>query len=77
MSEFDLQSYKTGKWVGEIIGAVKHGVRSLSATWPKDALPEDREALETWAKMAGLRATFDDNGVTVDEPSPPVLKLVQ
>jgi hypothetical protein len=74
---FDERSYKSGRWVGEIIGALKHGAKSLAATWPDDALPEDRAAVEQWARIAGLRATFDDKGLLVDEPSPPNLKVVQ
>lgn len=76
-STFDERSYRDGVWVGQIIGAVSAGARSISSTWPRCALPEHREALEFWAKMNGLEARFDDHGVTIVERQPPKFEVVK
>jgi hypothetical protein len=77
MSEFHEDSYRTGVWVGQIIGAIANGCRSMSGTWPKDALPESQEALEKWADIQGLSISFDGRFVTIEERQPPKLELVQ
>lgn len=77
MSKFHGPSYRTGIWVGQMLGALKQGCRSMTGTWPSDALPEHRKEIEQWAEFAGLSVKFDDRFVTVEEHQPPKLEVVK
>ena len=68
MSTFDETSYRTGVFVGNIIGSLMNGCRSMAGTWPQDALPEHKEQVEQIANMMGLVAVFDGRSLTVSEP---------
>lgn len=77
MSDFHEPSYKTGVWVGRIIGAISQGCRSMCGTWPVDALPEDRESVETFAAIYGLTARFEGGDLYIEERQPPKLEVVK
>lgn len=77
MSEFHEQSYQTGKWVGKILGSLMAGSRSMTGTWPEDALESDRKAVESMAQFMGLRAVFDGRNLTIEEPQAPTLRVVK
>lgn len=77
MSEFHEPSYRTGVWVGQMIGALANGCKSMTGTWPDDAMPEHREAIQRWASIRGMVCTFDGRFVTVEARQPPKLELVR
>lgn len=77
MSSFDHDSYRTGVFVGRIIGALIHGCKDMAGTWPKDASPDDRKEIEAIADMRGLVVKFDDAGFSVTERKPPKLEVVK
>jgi hypothetical protein len=76
MSEFHEKSYRSGVWVGQLLGAMANGCKSMAATWPEHALPEHREQLEAWARLRGLSCKFEGRLVTIEDPQPPKLELV-
>lgn len=75
--EFHEESYRTGVWVGQMLGALSHGCTSMTGTWPKDALPEHRDEVEAWAAIRGLVVTWDDRFVTVEPCQAPKLEVVK
>jgi hypothetical protein len=77
VNALDIKSYQLGRWIGEILGALKAGSRSMVGTWPKEALDEDREAVITYCKIMGLRASFADGSLSIEEPRPPELTVVK
>lgn len=76
-NDFHEESYKTGIWVGRMLGALAHGCTSVTGTWPKDAMPEHREEIEALAALRGLIVTWDERFVTVEERQAPKLEVVK
>lgn len=76
-NDFHEESYRTGIWVGRMLGALAHGCTSMTGTWPKDALPEHREEIEALAALRDLIVSWDERFVTVEERQAPKLEVVK
>jgi len=76
MIDNDEANYRTGLFVGRVMGALMHGCKEMAGTWPNDAPKEAKEEIQSIANFQGLVVTFDANGFSVSERKKPKLEMV-